>query len=70
MQSEMEVVLRCENYVQADALTVVDLACEQALLFGREKDESRENARASGDSKPRRYYYHRPAQQGESWQSY
>ena len=24
MQSKMEVVLRCENYVQADALTVVD----------------------------------------------
>ena len=32
MQSEMEVVLQCENYVQADALTVVDLACEQALF--------------------------------------
>ena len=45
MQSEMEVVLQCENYVQADALTVVDLACEQALLFGREKRRvSRERA--------------------------
>ena len=45
MQSEMKVVLRCENFVQADALTVVDLACEQALLFGREKRRvSRERA--------------------------
>ena len=27
--------------------------------MGERNDESREKARASGDSKPRRYYYHR-----------
>ena len=35
VRSEMEVVLRCENYVQVDALTVADftLFCVVWLLF-------------------------------------
>ena len=31
VRSEMEVVLRCENYVQFDALTVVDFTMLYAL---------------------------------------
>jgi len=32
VQSELEVVLRCENYVQVDALTVVNALCGLALI--------------------------------------
>ena len=34
MRNEMEVVLRCENDVQVDALTVVDFTMQYVVLLG------------------------------------